>query len=91
MQGPHGFSKRLLNGRLTGDLEVTFTRRIRRRGTSIRACLGLKREREKSGGEKKYANSLACHSDNLPAGSAAIEQNVLKTALIQGMRGRYHP
>jgi hypothetical protein len=91
MQGPHGFSKRLLNGRLTGDLEVTFTRRIRRRGTSIRACLGLKREREKSGGEKKYANSLACHSDNLPAGSAAIEQTVLKTALIQGMRGRYHP
>ncbi len=33
MQGPHGFSKRLLDGRPTGDLEVNFTRRIRCRWT----------------------------------------------------------
>ena len=56
-----------------------------------RARETIEREREKSGGKKKYANSLACHSDNLPAGPAAIEQNVLKTALIQGMRGTRRP
>ena len=36
MQGPHGLFKRLLDGRPTGDLEAHFTRRVRRRGTSIR-------------------------------------------------------
>src|ERR1700719_1459440 len=43
MQRPHGLFKRLLDGRPTGDLEVNFTRRLRRRGTSIRACSRLDR------------------------------------------------
>ena len=38
MQGPHGLFKCLLDGRPTGDLKVNFTRRLRHRGTSIRAC-----------------------------------------------------
>src|ERR1700720_2446244 len=72
MQGPHGLSKRLLDGRPTGDLEVDFTRRLRSRGTSIRACSRLDRQREKSGSEEKYATTLACHTDNLPGGSLTL-------------------
>src|SRR5580700_299874 len=43
MQGPHGFSKRLLDWRRTGDLEVNFTLRRRCRRTGSRACYGLER------------------------------------------------
>jgi len=46
VQGPNGLFERLLDGRPTGDLKVNFTRRLRHRGTSIRAYEGWRWSRE---------------------------------------------
>ena len=54
-QGPHGlFATSFSDGRPQTDLEVHFTRRLCRRGTSIRACSRPDRLRGSSGGEEKY-------------------------------------